>query len=159
MSAEINKTLAARIAEIKGSPYIDKLVWLAAQVINRDAIDLCEDIINCSNPGKRVLKTFPGLENDITDTDNWDDGEQLATALADSDRLGFLAMIQIPDFHSFRFKNGKPVGWGVSGFISTVEFVYAESLDELVKLMEERAEAEFADAVRMANKKGAAKKK
>lgn len=137
--------LNERIEQSAG--HIDKLVWIGASEVYNDAL---QDLIQELNDEDQKTY-FPTLIN----YDGWDAygseaKHKIAEYLYDEVKLGFLARIHIPECHGFMYNDkGVPSGWGVSGGISRVRHVYADTLELLVDEIEKVTESVFNDYIRI----------
>lgn len=124
------------------SAFIRKLFWIAASPENKDIEEVLQEM------NERIFeKYFP----DIATTAHYENdrnGERLLSVLVDRRYFGFLAEVGVPEASKFKYKDSKPVSWAVSGGISTLVHVYAESLESLVSEIEKAATAIFEETVK-----------
>lgn len=101
--------------------------WVSAQWEDRGFHSFLEDVM-----GQHSLHDNPfgiRFSEDL-------DGEGFCDELCQSLKLGFVAEVLMPERRPLRFKNGKCVAWSVYSGINTVEYVYAETIEELVSKAE-----------------------
>lgn len=154
MATNINTMLAERIQGMQVTPAVNKLIWIGAQSHSDELDEICNDLVNHGDVGNSLRRMFPGLEEDFEDIEHWDDGDQLKYALLDTQRLGFLAEVNIPECDQFKFDaQGDPKSWRVAGVVSRVEYAYAETPTGLVDAIEERVNSVFQDYVTKAKNK------
>lgn len=123
--------------EQAGSAKIDKLFWIAGSIESNDLISLIEDFED-----ENWERVFPEIYKSEHFEYYKSDKDSLF-GLYDFNKLGFLAEVHIPQCSNFSFmKNKKPYAWQ-TGAISHLEYVYAETPEELINQVEERAKYWF----------------
>jgi hypothetical protein len=148
--------LQERIEQAQG--HIDELIWIGASEIEYN--DKLQDVMQDLNETD-LAKYFPGIEQ----YEGWSDyGRDAMASIAeymyDNSKLGFVARILIPECHGFGYnEDGDPSGWSVSGVISRIRHVYAETLELLVAEIESISEEVFQDYVEIDKAKEAEKAK
>lgn len=116
---------------------ISVIFWLAAVVTNETPPDTLENFVD---DGPELWERTFGLD----DLGHYDFPEGFIEMLIDKDQLGFLACVETPVLH-YVSKDGNARGysWG----LHHVEWVYAETIDELkekaLKCVEAFSEADI----------------
>ena len=114
---------------------IERLFWIAGSLESSDLKELLEDLED---------KDWNGLFPEIYKSKNFDEQRsEPLQALLDYDRIGLIAQIDIPECSRFIYKNKKPVSWSVHPGICRIEYVYAETLEELMTNIEKAANKVF----------------
>jgi hypothetical protein len=127
---------------------IEKLYWLAGSLDNHDLRSIIEDDMS----EKDFKKCFPKIFNSEYYKEYLDDNEILQ-AFVDFNYFGLFAEVYVPKASDFTFKNGKPVSWSSNGGISRIAYVYAETMEELLKEIELSAKEIFDDCIQSEKKK------
>lgn len=140
----MNKYLYNKI-EQTNSAYFENIVFMANEMNRESESESFEDFQNL-NP----------LE--ITKVLGWNNKEETLKLIKDSikekefasllfryDITGFLAECHIPESSGFKFKKGedKPTSWSVHTGICRIEWIYAESIGELVEKLVSKSEDIF----------------
>lgn len=143
-----------RLGKLRPHVTVPKMCLLVMQGDSSECIELLDDLLSCRDQQRAIEETFPGLSEEGYDlTGEWD-GENLIAVLAKSERLGYLAELHVPECTNFKFdKDGEPLRWQVHGGISSVVYVYGNTLEELMEAMERAVAKEFARFVKKARKK------
>ena len=116
---------------------IERLFWIAGSMGNSDFKDLIEDMED-----KDWQKLFPEIHKSEYFQEYLDDDEALQ-ALVDFRKFGLIAEIHLPECDNFRYEDDKPVSWSVHGGICRIEYVYAETLEDLMSEVEKASEKVF----------------
>jgi len=120
---------------------IERLFWIAGSMDNSDFKDLIEEMED-----KDWQKLFPEIHKSEYFQEYLDDDEALQ-ALVDFRKFGLIAEIHLPECDNFRYKKDKPVSWSVHGGICRIEYVYAETLEDLMREVEKASEKVFQEYV------------
>lgn len=129
---------------------IDKLFWIAGSLDSSDLRELLEDMTD-----NDLKKCFP----EIYESEYYKEyrkNDELRQALVDFRKFGLLAELHIPKADNFRYKDGKPVSWSVHGGICSIEYVYAEDLENLMNEIEKVSEKVFQVHVKKDKRKATA---
>lgn len=115
--------------------YVNRITMIALENTkdSEKVSEIMEDFFN--NELKYICKvldfktdkdTLEYIENEI------EDNSFVYTMMSKGDKGGFLAEVYTPECNSFSFDGeGNPQSWQVVGNICNVEWVYADTLDEL----------------------------
>lgn len=125
---------------------IDKLIWIAGALESEQLHDLLENL---------DWKVWEQLFPKTLTRKEWKKAvkaNELVHALIHFRRLGLVAEIHCPQLSKFRFEEGKPKAWQVNRGISSIYYVYAETLEDLLTKIEERSEAHFQSEVEFQKK-------
>lgn len=120
---------------------IEILFWIAGSI---DSIDLKYFIEDLEDEDWQKL--FPEIYKSESFQEYRDYGEALQV-LVDFRKFGLIAEIHIPECYNFQYKDDKPVSWSVDGGSCRIEYVYAETLEELVSEVEKASEQVFQEYV------------
>jgi hypothetical protein len=130
-----NKNLE-RFEQMNGT-YIEKLYWIAGSIDNSSLKELLDDF-----SFDDFKKIFSGLTKSEYN-DYWKNNE-LSQLFIDYDKLGLFAKIHIPICDKFKYNNdNNPVSWSVNNGHCRIEYVYAETLEELINKIEKISEKLF----------------
>ena len=124
---------------------IDKLFWIAGSFENSELKELLEELDD-----KQWKELFPEIFKSEYFEEYKDEPRE---ALINFKKFGLIAEIHIPTCDKFEYKNGKPVSWSIHQGCCLVEYVYAETLEELMNKTEEKAEKVFQEFVKKDKKK------
>ncbi len=142
-----NRNAVERFEQAYGAK-IDKMFWIAGSLDNHDLRSLVEDDMS----EKDFKKCFPLIFNSEYYKQYLDDNEILQ-AFVDFNYFGLLAEIHVPKPSDFTYKNGKPISWSASGGCCRIEYVYAETLEEVMKEVELSAKKVFDECMKSEKKK------
>ncbi len=126
---------------------MEKMFWIAGSLGSSDFKDLLDEMDD-----KDFKKCFPEIYKSEYFGEYRQD-EELVKALVDFKKFGLLTEIHIPEADNFRYKDGNPVSWSVHQGICRVEYVYAETLEQLMDEIEKSAEKVFQEHVKKDKKK------
>lgn len=129
---------------------IEKLFWIAGSLESSDLKDLIGEMEDGD-----FKQCFPEIYKSEYYREVKDD-EQLMQALIDFKKAGLIAQVLIPKAYGFRYENNKPVGWSISSGSCRIEYVYAETLEDLMKEIEKAADKVFKEYLKKDKKKTAA---
>jgi hypothetical protein len=145
-----------RLSKLRPHVTVQKMCLLVMQGDSSECIELLDDLLNVRNQQRAIEETFPGLAEEGYDLSGGWNGENLMAVLAESERLGYLAELHVPECTEFKFADGgEPLRWCVRGGISNVVYVYGNTLEELMEAMERAVAKEFAGFVEQARKQKA----
>ena len=107
--------------------YVNRIFWVAGQLESSEFEDILDDLSPQDLKG-----LFPKTK--VSEMGNWDDFMQFVYS---NNKLGFIAQCYFPHHDNFRFEKGKkePVSWSVHMGMSSVRWVYADTLEEIVVKM------------------------
>lgn len=134
-----NKEVMQRIEQAHG--FVSKMFWVATSLEDSDLKEFINEMDEDS-----FAKTFPTvLKSEYFSNYLGPEGEGLFQAIIDHELYGFVAEVQIPKCSHFSFleETGKPIGWSVSTGVRRIEYVYAESVEELIDAVEVVSEKVF----------------
>lgn len=115
---------------------IDLIYWIAGMFNNPELVDLFNDGIDSSDFGD-IFKFGGYLEGEFTI-------DELQELLIANNQFGFVAKCLIPYHDNFTFKeNGKVNSYAVHEGFTYVFYVYAETTDELLPLIEKKANEHY----------------
>lgn len=129
---------------------IEKLFWIAGSLDNHDFKEFIEEMDE-----KDFKKCFPEIAKSPS-YDYYRTGP-LVDAFIDKKLLGFLAEVRIPKADNFRYDGKILRGWSVHEGICRIEYVYAESTDELLLEIEKVSKKVFAQFIKNAKVKSYSK--
>lgn len=130
-----------RIKQMHGK--IERLFWLPAQLDSEEFFNLI-----CDLSEDEIEAVFP---NHYMKFDDYDDSYEFLTD-NQLELTGFIAEVMIPNYSNFYFSEGKPVSWSVMHDELIVQYVYAETLDDLLNKVEFVSDAIFNSYVQKALK-------
>jgi len=136
-----------RIEQAKGAK-IEKLIWIAGSFESSELTDLLSELDD-----DRWKKLFPEIFESQFFEEARSDIEWMKDSLLDFKKLGLIAEINIPTCDCFSYTNGKPTSWCSHPGICRIEYIYAESLEDLMSEIEKVAEKLFQEYVRADKKK------
>lgn len=129
-----NAEAAKRLFELPGGVHFDYLFWLAGTKTSdhdlQSELEIMthEEFLQCF-PEKCTLSEF--------EFDNYKDEGNLADYLKEREIYGFFASVNYPQcFNISLGDDGTPKSWEVTGSLSRVEYVYAETIEELLTKIE-----------------------
>lgn len=148
-----NKEAFKRFDEAQGA-VIDKLIWIAGASNRTSEIkEFLEDM-----RAKDIEQCFPEVYADEYFNDYFNENG-LYQLIWQYEKFGLLAEVHVPEPRNIRFdKSGKPTSWSTGG-ISTMVYVYAETLEELMQKIEVAVNDEFQYQVKKAKEQGKKKDK
>lgn len=135
-----NKEISDRFVGIRDT-HISKLIWIAASLeYSEDLNGIMEDLSD---------KNWKNLFPEIHDSEYFEDfKENPLEALLDFEKLGFLAEINIPICRDFSFTvNGEVDGYTSSPGYCRIEYAYAETTDQLMADIEQKADRLFQEFI------------
>lgn len=137
-----NKEVIEKIEQAHG--YVSKLFWIAAAVEDTDLQEFINEM-----DADSFAKTFPQVSSSAYLSEYLEDGN-LFELVTDHELYGFVAEVQIPQCNNFRFneETGSPVAWSSSAGIRRIEYVYAETSEELVDKVISVSEEVFQEYVK-----------
>jgi hypothetical protein len=115
-----------RIEELRGSPSIAKLFWIACCYENSEFDEFIRDI---------GYMGFNSIAPDLLTEDSYYelDESEIKFELWDAGKKGFIAEIHLPECDSFAYNDdGSPMMWSVHNGVCNVRYIYAESTNELI---------------------------
>lgn len=121
---------------------ISKLYWIAGSIENEELDELLGEMDNST-----WEKLFPEIHSHPLFRFH-QKMESFLMLLLDFKKLGFLAMLSIPECTNFTYKDGEPSSWRVNAGISRLEYVYAETTDELLMEIEKCSKEVFQEYVK-----------
>lgn len=133
-----NNSVLERIEQAHDAQ-IEKLFWIAASIESHDLQSFIEELE--SNVWKEL---FPELFASNYFEEFQEDGE-LVTMLIESDKLGFIAEVTIPNCYDFIYDGEELKGYSSHPGRRRIRYVYAESLEELITAIEIVADEVFED--------------
>ncbi|MFC4688630.1 hypothetical protein ACFO4P_16940 [Epilithonimonas pallida] len=140
----MNKYLFRKLEQAH-SAYIENLIFIPSEVIRdrpshsfQDFQELdCEKICETLN-WRKEKDVFEIIKENIEDS-------SLASSILNNKQTGFLAECYFPECSNFYVPEGSdtPTAWSVSGGICRIEWLYADSIGELVEKILEKSESIF----------------
>lgn len=128
---------------------IEKLFWIAGQTDNTDLTEFFKEWRHT----KEFEEEFPFLPEIDDEDDFFSFGDGLKEGLTDNSKLGFVAEIHIPICDNFRFdEKGQIKGYTPHMGRCRVDFAYGETPDELLQVIQTKAETIFQEFVDKARK-------
>lgn len=127
---------------------IEKLFWIAGSLENSDLHSLLDDLDD-----DQWEKLFPEIYNSKFFEANKNSADNFG--LVDFLKFGFIAEVTIPLCDNFRYGKNKttPESWS-TGYVSHICYVYAETPEQLLKLIEAEAKFWFKEDIKNFKSKG-----
>lgn len=146
------KYLYDKLEQTKGGATINGLVFIPSEALRESKSEVFED--------------FTELEDEeICEVLNWkaekfvfdmirDEDSSLALSMLENNKAGFLAECHFPECGGFYFAEGssEPSAWSVHRNICRIEWIYADSMGELVDKMMTISDRLFDEAVTASRK-------
>lgn len=133
-----NKEAIQRLSQT-GCATIDKLIWIAGSwEDDREIKEFLEDV------DKQFYKNYMPVFVESGHLDEY--MENPIEGLINFELYGLLAEVNLPKLHGFRFVGNKPVSWSVNQSHCDVERIYAESMEELIIIIEKLATKRYKKA-------------
>jgi|SRR5665647_1701207 len=136
-----------RIEQANGAK-IEKLIWIAGSFESSELTDLLSELDD-----DQWKKLFPEIFQNKYFEETRDDIEWVKGLLVDFKKLGLIAEVNIPTCDCFSYTNGKPTSWSSHPGICRIEYIYVETLEDLMSEIEKVAEKLFKEYVRADKKK------
>lgn len=136
-----NKQVHAALQDFHRAEIV-KLFWIAASLSTselEDALIEMDDIY--------IKNCFPEIY-ESQHFEKWRSNCELTEGLTHFDKYGFLAEVHIPHAFNFVYHEGEPSKWEVSSGMKRIDYVYAETTEDLIKEVEKVAESAFQDFMR-----------
>jgi len=138
----IHNKFLERFEQMNGA-YIEELYWIAGSM---DKTSLKELLDNFSYDDFK--KIFPGLTLTKSEYNDYWSSDEILRLFIDYDKLGLLAKIHIPVCDKFRYDNNNPISWSVNNGHCRIEYVYAETLEELINKIKKVSENLFKEFIK-----------
>jgi hypothetical protein len=144
----MNKYLYNKIDQAHGA-FIEEMIFIANELCKDSKHDLFDDFEKTLET-EEILTTLDWViceKNIKLIEENKQDGE-LITLMYNAGKTGFLAECHFPECANFTFnEKGEPISWSVRSGICKVEYLYADSIGELVEKLVEASNDLFEEAV------------
>lgn len=139
MKKNYNNSVAERLEQAHGAQ-IDILFWIAASIESQELESFLEEELDDNN----WKELFPELyENESFE--EYREDRELLTMLTENEKLGFIAKVTIPRCYNFRYKGKELLGYSTNPGHRRIRYVYADSQEELITVIEIIADEVFED--------------
>lgn len=138
--SKLNIEAVERIEQSHGAK-IERLFWIAGSLSNNDFDEVLSGMTD---------EEFQGCFPEIYQSEYYEEYKeenQLGQALVDYKKFGLLAEVHIPEAYNFKYNNEKLVSWAIHGGVCLIEYVYAESLEELLEQIEKAGDKVFQECL------------
>ena len=142
-----NKYLYEKIDQAHGA-FIYEMIFIANEICKDSKHDLLNDFKDLDT--EEILTTLDWLickKNIKLIEENKQDGE-LITLMLNANKTGFLAECHFPQCYNITLnEKGEPRSWGVRSSVCKIEYLYADSIGELVEKLANTSSDLFDEAV------------
>lgn len=147
--------------ETTSGAFIDNLIFMTNEYCRERMSEGFERFTELS--AKSICQILDWKETDdvyLLINNAIEDGE-LSDLMNRNDRTGFLAECHFPDVSGFKFKEGeeKPFAWSANPGICRLEWIYADTIFEVIEKMQEMSETIFDESVEIFKKNNTLKLK
>lgn len=131
-----NKNYVERF-EQAGGIIINKMFWIAGSFESSEFKDMLTDDMSI----REWTEMLP--EIDVKQLEEYIDEDNAMQIFADYSKFGFIAETHYPEHYNFSYKAGKIIGCSVSNGSCSIDYVYGETIEELMKKIEVVAEENY----------------
>lgn len=132
---------------------IHKMFWIAGSYESEDLKEMLMEI-----DGGAYERLIPDFN--IESLESYLDDETPVQLFADNDLWGFIAETRYPNRYDFKYnKKGEVFGYSILQGVQTIDYVYGETIEELCKSIEKKAEENYRRCLVKDQKKAKSKAK
>ena len=152
------KYLYEKLEQTKGGATINNLVFIASEALRQKKSEAFSDFMDLDD--EEICDVLDWKKEQFVFDKIRDEDESFAYLIFENKQTGFLAECHFSECSNFRFHDDEkePFAWSVFSGISRVEWIYADSIGELVEKILEKSEQIFKEQVKKEQNKNATSK-
>lgn len=141
------KYLFDKLEQTKGGATINSLVFIPSEALRESKSEAFEDFTELDD--EEICEVLDWKAEQFVFDMIRDEGSSLALSMLENKKTGFLAECHFPECRGFIFAEGnsEPRAWSVYRNICRIEWIYADSMGELVDTMVAVSDRLFDEAV------------